>query len=559
MASIAASTGGKYRFVGDPLALAALMLDYYGEFKGGLMRNEQLTLNSGANAESSAQVDALSQEVEFVLSAPDTTSLGFSIESPSGAVYSTSDPAHAVSYEGSASAKIFRVRAPETGVWKYAVNNTSANHADFSVSATAESSVVNVTPAVDNANHTYPEKCLITCVVSAGSGVAGAEATAYITKPDGLVSLLPLSDDGDVESHGDQQGNDGIYSAYFTPRANGSYNVRIQVKNTSGHLASNNSELPTAAPVAVAPFTREATFSFNYAGAPPVQEEYLRVDKWNLTLSPKGAAGSISMAGEFNVAQGGLDLLANGLTFAYGTYAPASDTYAAASFTKGRGSKYTYKDRTKSGSFLLNQGGSSRSKFTVASKETTYGTLRGQSPVTVLVGSGGFSNSVTLLDVLKGKAADAGRTGSSFAMNKDFYVTPALFVDSLLISYDSAKPNSGSVTLAGRFPGARFDSFSSFSLDLGWTSLTVPAQGWTSSRNKNSQFMYQGTLGGSSKCTLKVDAKARTVVFSATKLNIPAAGLSESALVRVGFSGFSQGSALVLAKTARKTSVKCTY
>jgi hypothetical protein len=553
MGNIAAETGGKYRFVGDAVGLFGVMLDFRAEFKGGLVKNTALSAPGGSVIGLPIAVDSLSERAEFVLACENTSGLKFTIKSPKGKIFDESSPADGVAFSEGNGTIMFRVDEPGAGNWTLSVENTGTAGKETYVSANVDNQELNTAVSTDSPNYVWPQHVIITCSVTAGSGVAGVDVSADITEPNGVKVTVPLYDDGSLEC-GDAQAEDGIYTAVFTPRKNGAHNMRVVINNKTGYLAANKAELPVSK-IPVPPFQRETTLSFNVTGAPVIYEQYLRVDNMNLTLNPKKfAADTMILSGEFN---GLIEPYKNGMSITYNYW--TSDWFDAGKFIIGRGSKVTYKDpaKLKTVSMLMNQGGSSRTKFALTSK-SSFADLRGSTQIAINATSDTFNDSLTICPLKKGKD---GSTGSTYQISRDFYISSELFIDSLILVHNKKKDGLDALRIAGRTPGNQFDPGTQpFKLDLGWISFEVPAGSWVKSA-KDTIFTYTSpTLVGSKyKYVLKINKLKRTFSFSGTGMTVSSGILSTSAQIGMTCGAFSKDNAIVLGRKTTATTETYSY
>ncbi len=274
--------------------------------------------------------------------------------------------------------------------------------------------------------------------------------------------------------------------------------------------------------------------------------EQLRINRWELTLQPVSPAnGKMKLRGEFNAAPGVLNLVNDGVSY---DFIVTGDTVSeelapcATNWRSSRGSKWIYNDNRILGTFLLNIGGSSRSKFTVSTKQGLYDVLGGKTEVEIIMQSGSFDDCVVINPVPKRNPA----TGSLFDISRDTYKCMELFIDALIIR-NTNPVDRDTVRMAARIPGT--PSFNpnndSFLLEIGAILIEVPAGQWSVDRS-GTKLTYEcdGLVGNKSKLKLKMDTARRTLSLQITDANL--SGITDVLRVNIAYGTFAQENILLL-------------
>jgi hypothetical protein len=567
MSGIASATDGRYRFAGSASALAGVFLDFLGEFKGGLRSNTSHTLPAGSSMSRAISTDELSDTAEFVLASDESSNLTFTLQSPSGAVYSGSDPNANITFVDISGNQFFRVVAPEVGNWNVTVEapaGTGDN--DFQLATFSASPLLDVKCDLNKSDYVYGQDLpLLTCLVSAGQAVGGVSVTAEITKPDGIIETVILYDDGS-DSHGDKEANDGIYSAYYPAiYKDGAYSIRFHIVNETGYTVGlpfeNWPGAPSQDSQPVSGFEREQAVSFNVTGAPTILEEWLRVDRVGVKVNTKKAGqDSITMQGEFNALQGNVDLLTNGATIQAeaqpgGVY---SSTLLPANFKAGRGGKYTYKDKTTgtNAAFLLGRGGSTRSKYAFkANKQNILGVMLTDdvNDLIVTMQSNNFQEQVDIVPTNI-------RGGVTFRMPQNFYRTPCMFVDALIINRITNQTNKDKLRATIRYEaGTPFNANTdTLALAIDQLLLQISPNDWTK-KSKNNQILTYSAKAGAKKITLKMDTVKRQISLNITNDNLSDSVISATPLVHLAYGSFDWNNVIGLSTKTVKTKQTLLY
>lgn len=274
--------------------------------------------------------------------------------------------------------------------------------------------------------------------------------------------------------------------------------------------------------------------------------EQLRIDRWELTLQPGTPAnGKMKLSGEFNAAPGVLNLVNDGVSYdfiATGDTVTEELAPGATNWHSSRGSKWIYKDARISGTFLLNIGGSSRSKFAVSTKKGLYDVLEGETEVKISMQSGGFDDCVIINPVLKRNPA----TGSMFDIGRHTYKSEEFFIDALIIR-NTNPVDKDTVRMAARIPGSPLfnPNTDNFLLEIGVILIEVPAGQWSVDRS-GTRLTYKcdGLVGSKSKLTLKMDTARRTLSLQITDANL--SGITDVLRVNIEYGSFAQENVLLL-------------
>lgn len=332
-------------------------------------------------------------------------------------------------------------------------------------------------------------------VVAYGAPIAGAQAAAVVSGPDGSSSPLDLFDDGDP-AHGDERANDGIYSNYFTGyTASGVYDVSVSVINTKGWSVGHSDSQPPSSLLArssaVPPFERYYSSQVSVTGVPASLARWFQIETVQAVSNPKVSFGdSVKLSGRANIPPTpGFDGSQQGFRFTMGNV--WGNTTNGSTFWKraGRSNRWTYKQGTYSVVTDYFIGGSSRSAWSVNATRQSLGTMwNNPASVPVSLTIGQLSDSVSV------KMDGTGTThkmGARLA-TPDFHVTT--------LSYKLAAPgkaNADSLVFTGKISGPFAFNPAAHSLNLAFDSLgiQVPANGWTTIRGNVLTFRDRPSAG----------------------------------------------------------------
>lgn len=124
------------------------------------------------------------------------------------------------------------------GTYNLNVQNVSASAKDVlslvSAAPKAGADIYNVSVSFEDA--AYPAPMIVRAAVSADLPLTGLTVVATLTDTAGMTSQLTLLDDG---KQADNMADDGTYSASIPYKADGNYNVTVQVSNPNGQAQTS--------------------------------------------------------------------------------------------------------------------------------------------------------------------------------------------------------------------------------------------------------------------------------------------------------------------------------
>lgn len=259
------------------------------------------------------------------------------------------------------------------------------------------------------------------------------------------------------------------------------------------------------------------------------EESNFRVDRWKLkTNRGNPAKGTMQWVGELDDAE---EQFFNGGDVRFEFDAGAvREILAEDNFTLVRGSKHLYRDATRKGKFLIEIGGSSRSKFSIKSTGD-FSPLSGVSPMRIAMNDDGFSGEVSIVPSLKGGG------NSDFKIARELYESHEVYVDALLVKRSLKKTGRDSMRLTLRIPALPQvrPERDTLRIDLGFFVLEVQPGQW---KVRGPKLSYKTTLGGKEKIMVKVDRVRGTISVSGKKLTLAAGAVDANATISVSYGGF---------------------
>jgi calcium-activated chloride channel regulator 3/4 len=207
--------------------------------------------------------------------------LTFSLYGPSGSILNPSFECNTASGTTTCSALIDSTTVKQQGVGTYhlfAANNTGADifvQIDI-LGRPAPLSTYDLSVASLNGDTiTFPKPMILTASVSRGESITGVNLIATITNPNGSVIPFTMNDAG---ANGDQVPGDGVYSAVYNYKDDGTYTLDVQINNNArtAHYTRNGGLIAPGS--AVLPF-------------PPITENFTRTAAMQVTVKGVSATG----------------------------------------------------------------------------------------------------------------------------------------------------------------------------------------------------------------------------------------------------------------------------
>ncbi len=230
LSQIAGDTSGKFFQVANSSKLPALMAALSAEATGGgIMARQPGFISTGQTLDRTVLVDSATQELTVTLTTDVGNTVGMSLVSPTGAVYSATSAPY-VEFLSSAGTRIGIIRRPTltTGSWKVRVTGQVVKSNAYDVTISGVAPGVGLTATSNKAQYTFPEAAVVTATPHFGQAVIGASVRATVVTPLGTKIPIDLFDDG-AASHGDTAPNDGVYSAKFGNYAAGPGTYQLDV------------------------------------------------------------------------------------------------------------------------------------------------------------------------------------------------------------------------------------------------------------------------------------------------------------------------------------------
>ncbi len=327
--------------------------------------------------------------------------------------------------------------------------------------------------------------------------------------------------------------------------------------------------LPTETPTPIPTETPTPTPTIT-----PISMEPFRVTCWDLCFEQRYLnRDRMLLRGEFNAEVGIIEPLVNPIVYSFGP----NGAYVSETLSPGapywrppsRGAKWTYIDSNRKGTFLINIGGSSRSRFALSTRNLDYKSKIpiGLQEMEIWMMSGAFVDDVVIKPVPKRRP----ESGYTFNIGKDLYISEELFVDSLIIndlSRTGTSPNRDNLRLAARFfakNSIKFDATTDILiLTLSQTQPTfvdlriTPTDGWLIGCSGINKYYYLKKsipdYGPNAQLIIKIYPEKNKLSLQLKRANIditsPAVAI-EMKLERSGNVYFSRENKLVLQYNAR--------
>ena len=239
---VATDTGGRFFEVASadelPVLLAALSAEASG---GGILARQPGIITEGRTQVIDVLVDQVTDEATFTLTWQNPLdNLDLVLQSPSGNVIRPADASGSldIKFIPSTNTEILLVSGStlEPGIWKAKIVGTTVSGiGSFDFIASSDNEGVSLTVATDKPEYTFPEPVTVMATPRfGGQNVIGATVTGTVTQPGGTTVNITLLDDGNP-ANGDDQADDGVYSAFFTSfTTSGAYSFALMVTNDEG-------------------------------------------------------------------------------------------------------------------------------------------------------------------------------------------------------------------------------------------------------------------------------------------------------------------------------------
>ncbi len=376
---------------------------------------------------------------------------------------------------------------------------------------------------------TFPQPMKIRANVSAvGGAVGGAQVEAIVSAPNGASFAVPLFDDGRAE-HGDDAALDGSYSALFTQfTGNGVYDVTVNVTNVNGFLVHQSDQLlpgDVPASVAVPGFDRTFSLQSTVANVPADLVDFLTLKSLKVALNAREiGADSMSAVGTFSRPKpAGFDPRSQVYDLQLG--GGASIALAGPWKKVGRLEKYVQRTENLSGVFSYFLGGSSKSTFKIAAKNTDFTSVaNSQNSLPVTLASAGWSDTV---NVTLNQLGQSLRFGST---------TPAadFFIDTLSVRRNPKKAEADALTFVGRLlgPATYSPQTDTLQLNLGTFAVEIPPATLLGNRKLKTTIPR-----GSGRIVVTYDPERHTLLCAATKQDFSGFSDAIPVLVTVAVTG----------------------
>lgn len=235
---VACETGGRFFKVNSaadlPGLLAALSAEETG---GGVLAQQPAMVGQGSTSETTAFVDAFTNEATFTLSWNNPNDdLDLTLVDPSGDVITPAQANADIEFITAAQTELFKIRgaALEVGTWTARVYGASVTgNGQHEVVVTSDTPEISFAIAFDKPSYVYPQKVkLMATPHFKGKRVIKAHVSGYYIRPDGGKGHIDLHDDGTM---GDLEADDGVYTHVFDYfGGNGAYSFDLTASNFNG-------------------------------------------------------------------------------------------------------------------------------------------------------------------------------------------------------------------------------------------------------------------------------------------------------------------------------------
>lgn len=289
MSRIARETGGTYLFASTAAELNAHFLSVLSATRSkGIVESEQEDVGAGGVLTIPVFVDSFTSGAgaDFLLAWGDpAVELSFSLKRPDGTTVLVTDPGVTFEYDASRAFKRYNVVTPAPGAWSTLIGNPSSgvSHATFQVQSSAVDAALSGDAGTDVL--AFPEPLRIRARVTTDQFVGGATVTALIRRPFGSPVPVVLHDSGEL-SHGDDEADDGTYSALFRGFfGDGSYTIDLAADTQGAVTVDPGEKGGEFISEPVDRFVREKSFSLVVEGTAALDGDH------------DGALGSVESAG----------------------------------------------------------------------------------------------------------------------------------------------------------------------------------------------------------------------------------------------------------------------
>lgn len=222
-------------------ALPGIMATIFNQARGGSqIAGVEGQAVAGQTSQHVFTVDGFVQTATFLLiSANEADPLDLQLTDPTGTALDLGSPPAGVTVSVQPGAVLVTIENPLQGDWTATVDATgTAADQNFDLRLLAISPGLLINAEVDRANVTFPQPILVTLKASAGQSITDLQITVSVTDPDGVVTTMTVTDDGNL-ANGDLAADDGIYSGYFTDyTSNGTYTFTADIDGTNATFAT---------------------------------------------------------------------------------------------------------------------------------------------------------------------------------------------------------------------------------------------------------------------------------------------------------------------------------
>lgn len=402
--------------------------------------------------------------------------------------------------------------------WGLTFNSSAPKSvASFDLQTSAQDDKILYVASIEAPQLQYPTPAVFHASVNAGGPVTGAVVEAVITHPDGETqTVLPLYDDGNP-SNGDQQGNDGIYSAKFAGfTQSGTYQTKITVNCSSGFVSSagNSFNSTPVAPTPAPKFTRVDSVGFSVTDVSNPSTNAVQVKSLAVTKKSTGE-GSFAVTGLFNADDWQYNPKTANFSISLDGY---SLNLSASQFKqKGRIFEYSYtgsdKKLTRKVTISPYVGGTSKCTYSVAVNNDSLGSINYAETTPEIdfrLAAGSISDAAALL--MMTKTSTTGSSASYKALSNS-ELSPALYIQSASAKLIPKKSAQDMLQLLAGIPGWSLPSdLSTFAatVEFGGLTYTFPVGGLVKQRDRS----YKATLNGGN-ITLLVNPEKRLLQLTA--------------------------------------------
>ena len=274
--NLAMDTGGEFVSVENGFELQAEFARLAAEATGQgiLAQSPAFDLTNGQATTESIFVDSSLSAFTIVVSrAVSSDQFSIDIRNPQGLLVS---PGGNVVVSQTDNTTMVEISEPDQGLWTVTVNANNVTDGRGEILAFGQGGLGTLSAGLVSESVMFPTPITVTATPQfEGEGVIGANVTAEVTSPDGMVSNITLLDDG---SSGDIVAGDGVYTVDFANYSgDGSYvfTVRSETQENSAQTLAGESLFDELAPSNSQPvgsFVRFATTTALVNGVPDIRE-----------------------------------------------------------------------------------------------------------------------------------------------------------------------------------------------------------------------------------------------------------------------------------------------